>query len=119
MKTYFDFTPYVTNTPVSFTIESGQLMGFICAQLDATHIPYDAQVHNRRIDDGGPVKGTDFIMPPLESFNYAIITAPLSQTMVNRLIADDDMDTFNKDTTMMNAYVNWYKDENEKDMEWD
>lgn len=119
MKTYFDFTPYVTNTPVSFTIESGQLMGFICAQLDATHIPYDAQVHNRRIDDGGPVEGTDFIMPPLETFDHAIITAPLSQTMVNRLIADDDMDTFNKDTTMMNAYVNWYKDENEKDMEWD
>lgn len=119
MKTYFDFTPYVTNTPVSFTIESGQLMGFICAQLDATHIPYDAQVHNRQIDDGGPVKGTDFIMPPMETFDYAIITAPLSQTMVSRLIANDDINTFNKDTTMMNAYVNWYKDENEKDMEWD
>ena len=119
MKQYFDFIPHMTDTPISFTIESGQLMGFICAQLDAKNIPYDVQVHNRRIDDGGPVEGTDFIMPPMESFDYAIITAPLSQTMINRLIADDDMDTFDNDATMMDAYVNWHRDENEKDMEWD
>lgn len=119
MKQYFDFIPYMTNTPISFTIASNQLMGFICAQLDAANILYDTKIHNRRIDDGGLVEGTDFIMPPMESFDYAIITAPLSQTMINRLIANDDMNTFDNDATMMDAYVNWYKDENEKNMEWD
>lgn len=119
MKQYFDFTPYVTDTPVSFTITSGSFMDFICEQLTAANIPFSKNVHMRKLDDGGPVAGTDLIAPPSRTFSHVVITAPLAKPMVNRLIANNDRKTFNTDSIMKNAYIAWYKNAIEEDLAWD
>lgn len=105
MEQYFDFTPYVTDTPVSFTITDESFMDFICEQLTAANIPFTKDVHIYKINDGGPIEGTEFIMPPSQAFSYAIITAPLTKSMVNRLMANNDHKTFNADSIMKNAYI--------------
>ncbi len=98
MEQYFNFTPYVTDTPVSFTITDGSFMDFICEQLTAANIPFTKNVHMYKINDGGPIEGTEFIMHPSQAFSYAIITAPLTKSMVNRLMANNDHKTFNADS---------------------
>lgn len=119
MKQYFDFTPYITDTPVSFTITDGPFMDFICDQLTVENIPFTKDVHMRKLDDGGPIEGTDLIAPPSQTFSYAIITAPLTKSMVNRLITNNDHKAFNVDSIMKNAYIAWYKNAIEEDLAWD
>ena len=119
MEQYFDFTPYVTDTPVSFTITDGPFTSFICDQLTAANIPFTKDIHMYKINDGGPVEGTEFIMPPSQAFSYVIITAPLTKSMVNRLMANNDHKTFNADSIMKNAYIAWYKNAIKDDLAWD
>ena len=119
MKQYFDFTPYITDTPVSFTITDGPFMDFICDQLTVENIPFTKDVHMRKLDDGGPIEGTDLIAPPSQTFSYAIITAPLSQKMITRLEINSNPLELSKDNAMDKAYITWYKDVAMKDIQWD
>lgn len=110
MKTYFDFTPYVTNTPVSFTISNENYAQFIIEQITQQNIPVTYQCDTTCIDEGGPVEGTAFIAPPMYRINHTTIIAPLSRAIVNRLQSEDLSDQL-RDKPIRDAYDNWYTTE--------
>ena len=119
MKQYFDFTPYVTDTPVSFTITDGPFSSFICDQLTTVNIPFTVKDYNRQIQVDKVIAETDIALPPMETFDHAIITAPLTKAMTARLEIDSDILKLNMDTMMKNAYKEWYKADIAKDLQWD
>lgn len=110
MKQYFDFTPYVTDTPVSFDMKDNQFADFIHEQLEYEHIPVTIQPHTIIIDEGGPVEGTPFIAPPEEEeVTHTTITAPLSQTIIENILADDRL-IFKGSSKLQQACDAWYLD---------
>lgn len=111
MEQYFDFTPYVTDTPVSFTITSGPFTSFICDQLTAANIPFTVKDYNRQIQVDKMITKTDIALPPIETFDHAIITAPLTKMMIARLKTNSNPFKRNDDHTMNDAYIKWYKDD--------
>lgn len=119
IKQYFDFTPYVTDTPVSFTITDGPFTSFICDQLTVANIPFTVKDYNRQIQEDKVIADTDLALPPIETFDHAIITAPLAKEMTTRLETNSDILKLNMDNIMKNAYKKWYKADIEKDLQWD
>lgn len=110
MKQYFDFTPYVTDTPTSFTINNENYAQFIISQVTQQNIPLTYHCDTTCIDEGGPVEGTPFIAPPMYRINHTTITAPLSQIMINRLLSEDLSDQLH-DKPIRKAYDSWYTTE--------
>ena len=109
MKQYFDFTPYVTDTPVSFDMRGNRFAKFIHEQLEYEHIPTTIEPHTIIVDEGGPVEGTPFIAPPEEEVTHTTMTAPLSQTIIKSILADDKL-IFKGSSKLQQAYDAWYID---------
>lgn len=110
MKQYFDFTPYTTDIPMSFTINNKNYAQFIIEQITQQNIPLTYQCDTTCIDEGGPVEGTSFIAPPMYRINNTTITAPLERTMVNRLLSEDLSNEVH-DKPIRDAYDDWYTTE--------
>ena len=119
MKQYFDFTPYVTDMPVSFTITDGPFTSFICDQLTVANIPFTVKNYNRQIQVDRVLVETDLALPPMETFDHAIITAPLTKMMIARLKTNSNPFKRDDDLMMSDAYIKWYKEIVMKDMQWD
>lgn len=110
MKQYFDFIPYMTDTPISFTINNENYAQFIISQLTQQNIPLTYDCDTTCINDEGPVENTPFIAQPMYRINYTTITAALSQTMINRLLSEDLSDGLH-DKPIKDAYDDWYTTE--------
>lgn len=109
MKTYFDFTPYVTNEPTSFYIKDENYALFIYEQLQEQNIPVTYHCHKRIIDEGGSVQGTPFIAPPMTTVDKTTFTAPLKHQFIERLLSED-LAQYTYDTSIHDAYYAWLND---------
>ena len=76
MTTYFDFTPYVIDTPHTVSIKNPFFTNFITMQLDEQRIPFTRNDHKRIIHPGGPVSG--FYMEPVSVIDSTDITTSLN-----------------------------------------
>lgn len=110
MKQYFNFAPYVTDTPVSFDIKDENYAQFIISQVTQQNIPLTYHCDTTCIDEGGPVEDTPFIAPPMYRINYTTITASLSQAIINRLLSEDLSNEVH-DKPIRDAYDDWYTTE--------
>lgn len=81
MTIYFDFTPYITNTPHTVSIENPFFTNFVTMQLDEQHIPFTCTNHKRIIHPGGPVGG--FYMDPISVIDHTDITVSLNPDIMN------------------------------------
>lgn len=117
MKTYFNFTPYVTDTPVSFDIKDENYALFIYEHLQSQNIPVTYHCYKRIIDEGGPVKGTPFIAPPMTTVDKTTFTAPLEDQFVERILSED-LAQHTYDAPLHSAYYAWLKDKIEKSKQW-
>lgn len=81
----------------------------IVKQLEYEHIPVTIEPHTIIVDEGGPVEGTPFIAPPEKEVTHTTMTAPLSQTIIESILADDKL-IFKGSSKLQQAYDAWYID---------
>lgn len=106
MSVYLDLTPYITDTYTTFRIQHNVFPKFVIEQLKASNIPYTANKHEKLIASEHYVESIQEYVPATYAIDYIDITAPLSQTIIDKLQNFKNPENKN----ILNAYRQWNED---------
>lgn len=108
MTIYFDFTPYVTDTPISIRIQNTCFTTFLCKQFDEQQIPYTCVDHEKMIQPGQSFRNV--YIDPIYVTTDSTITVSLTVDIMNILNKCG-----NYDNTIRNSPIYKAFDQNRKD----
>lgn len=114
MTTYFDFTPYVTDTFTHVKLANPFFVNFFTEQLDEQHIPYTCEQHEYLIDEGGPVDG--LYMDPIYGVDYSYVTTPLNNHMIDIIRNCGNYDNIDYASSLYKAFDQSLADASAEDM---
>lgn len=102
MTTYFDFTPYVTDTFVRVKLTNPFFVNFFIEQLDEQHIPYICRRHKYLINKGYSVDGQ--YMNPIYGVDYSYITTPLNDHIIAMIHNCGNYDNVDHTSSLYKAF---------------